>query len=246
MRIMSVKTLVALVALVALRFGVSLPLTSVAWSYDAGAVSNGGSISGTVKFAGTAPEPKAIEATKDAEVCAKTPKFEESLLVGEGNGLKNVVVSITNISSGKEFGDAMVLDQKECLYTPHITLTQVGAELEILNNDGILHNIHSYSEANPAFNQAQPKFRKKLKKKFEQPEIVRIECDAHGWMEGWIVVMEHPYYAVSDGSGAFILSDVPVGEYELKFWHETLGEAMQNVTVEAGGEASVCVEMSQS
>ena len=240
MRIMSVKTLVALVV------GVSLPLTSVAWSYDAGAVSSGGSISGTVKFAGTTPEPKPIEVTKDADVCAKTPKFEESLVVGEGNGLKNVVISITSISSGKEFGEAMALDQKECLYTPHITLTQVGAELAILNNDGILHNIHSYSEANPAFNQAQPKFRKKLKKTFEQPEIVRVECDAHGWMKGWIVVMEHPYYAVSDGSGAFTLSDVPAGEYELKFWHETLGEAMQNVTVEAGGEASISVEMSQS
>ena len=240
MSIMSVKTLVALVV------GASLPLAAVAWSYDAGAVSSGGSISGTVKFAGTAPEPKPIEVTKDAAVCDKTPKFEESLVVGEGNGLKNVVVSITNISSGKEFGDAMALDQKECVYTPHITLTQVGAELAILNNDGILHNIHSYSEANPAFNQAQPKFRKKLKKTFDQPEVVRVECDAHGWMKGWIVVMEHPYYAVSDGSGAFTLTDVPAGEYEVKFWHETLGEAMQNVTVEAGGEASVSVEMSQS
>ena len=243
MRMMSVKTLVALVAL---RVGVGLPLTSVAWSYDAGAVSNGGSISGTVKFVGTAPEPKAIEVTKDAAVCAKTPKFEESLIVGEADGLKNVVVSITSISSGKEFGDAMVLDQRECLYTPHITLTQVGAGLEILNNDGILHNIHTYSEANPAFNQAQPKFRKKLKKKFGQPEVVRVECDAHGWMKGWIVVMEHPYYSVSDGSGVFTLTDVPAGEYELKFWHETLGEAMQKVTVEADGEASVSVEMSQS
>ncbi len=240
MRMMSVKTLVAL------SVGVSLPLTSVAWSYDAGAVSNGGSISGTVKFVGTAPEPKAIEVTKDAAVCAKTPKFEESLIVGESDGLKNVVVSITSISSGKEFGDAMVLDQRECLYTPHITLTQVGAGLEILNNDGILHNIHTYSEANPAFNQAQPKFRKKLKKKFGQPEVVRVECDAHGWMKGWIVVMEHPYYSVSDGSGVFTLTDVPAGEYELKFWHETLGEAMQKVTVEADGEASVSVEMSQS
>jgi len=240
MRMMSVKTLVALVV------GASLPLATVAWSYDAGAVSSGGSISGTVKFAGTAPEPKPIEVTKDADVCAKTPKFEESLVVGEGNGLKNVVVSITNISSGKEFGDAMALDQKECLYTPHITLTQVGTELVILNNDGILHNIHSYSEANPAFNQAQPKFRKKLKKKFDQPEIVRVECDADGWMKGWVVVMEHPYYAVSDGSGAFTLTDVPTGEYELKFWHEMLGEVMQNITVEAGGEASLSVKMSQS
>ena len=140
----------------------------------------------------------------------------------------------------------MVLDQKECVYTPHIVLTPAGSELEILNNDGILHNIHTYSEANPAFNQAQPKFKKKLKKKFDQPEVVRVECDAHGWMRGWIVVMEHPYYAVTDGEGKFSLSDVPAGEYEVKIWHETLGETMQNVTVEAGGDASLAVELSQS
>ncbi len=240
MRIMNSKTVMALVA------GASLSLASVALGYDAGAVSNGGSISGTITFAGDAPEIKPVEVTKDTKVCAQTQKYDESLVVGENKGIKNAVVSISNISNGKDFGEAMVLDQKECVYTPHIVLTPAGSELEILNNDGILHNIHTYSEANPAFNQAQPKFKKKLKKKFDQPEVVRVECDAHGWMKGWIVVMDHPYYAVTDGEGKFSLSDVPAGEYEVKIWHETLGESMQKVTVEAGGDASLAVELSQS
>lgn len=240
MRMMNSKTVLALVV------GASLSFASVALGYDAGAVSNGGSISGTITFAGDAPEVKPVEVTKDTKVCAQTQKYDESLVVGENKGIKNAVVSIANISNGKDFGEAMVLDQKECVYTPHIVLTPAGSELEILNNDGILHNIHTYSEANPAFNQAQPKFKKKLKKKFDQPEVVRVECDAHGWMKGWIVVMDHPYYAVTDGEGKFSLSDVPAGEYEVKIWHETLGEAMQKVTVEAGGDASLAVELSQS
>ena len=240
MRIMNSKTVMALVV------GASLSLASVALGYDAGAVSDGGSISGTITFAGDAPEVKPVEVTKDTKVCAQTQKYDESLVVGENKGIKNAVVSIANISNGKDFGEAMVLDQKECVYTPHIVLTPAGSELEILNNDGILHNIHTYSEANPAFNQAQPKFKKKLKKKFDQPEVVRVECDAHGWMKGWIVVMDHPYYAVTDGEGKFSLSDVPAGEYEVKIWHETLGETMQKVTVEAGGAASLAVELSES
>ena len=240
MRMMNSKTVLALVV------GASLSLASVALGYDAGAVSNGGSISGTITFAGDAPEVKPVEVTKDTKVCAQTQKYDESLVVGENKGIKNAVVSISNISNGKDFGEAMVLDQKECVYTPHIVLTPAGSELEILNNDGILHNIHTYSEANPAFNQAQPKFKKKLKKKFDQPEVVRVECDAHGWMKGWIVVMDHPYYAVTDGEGKFSLSDVPAGEYEVKIWHETLGETLQKVTVEAGGDASLAVELSQS
>ena len=226
--------------------GASLCLASVALGYDAGAVSNGGSISGTITFAGDAPEAAPIEVTKDAKVCAQTQKYDESLVVGENKGIRNAVISISNISGGKDFGAVMPLDQKDCVYTPHIVLTPAGSELEILNNDGILHNIHTYSEANAAFNQAQPKFRKKLKKTFEKPEVVRVECDAHGWMKGWIVVMDHPYYAVTDEAGAFSLTDVPAGEYELKIWHETLGETMQKVTVEAGSDASLAVELSQS
>jgi plastocyanin len=218
----------------------------MSWGYEAGDVANGGKITGTVKFVGEAPAMPKIEATKDAAVCGKTEKFDEALAVGEGNGLKNVVVSITNIEKGKaQASEGGVLDQKDCLYQPRVVLSPAGAELKILNSDGILHNIHTYSEANPSMNKAQPKFRKEMKQKFEKPETVRLECDAHGWMKGWLVVTDHPYYAVTDASGAFELVDVPPGSYTLKFWHETLGETTQDVTVEPGGVVSVSVEMAQ-
>ena len=227
----------------------SIPVLTLssAWAYESGDVSNGGTIAGTVKFVGEAPAMAKIETTKDVDVCGKTEKFDEALVVGDGNGVKNVVVSIANIEKGKaQAAEGGTLDQKECIYTPRVVLSPAGADLNILNNDGILHNIHTYSEANPSINKAQPKFRKKMTQNFAQSETIRVECDAHSWMKGWLVVTDHPYYAVTDASGAFELADVPAGSYTLRIWHETLGEMTQDVTVEAGGAASVAVEMAQN
>ena len=226
----------------------SIPVLALssAWAYESGEVSNGGKISGMVKFVGEAPALAKIETTKDVDVCGKTEKFDEVLVVGDGNGVKNVVVSIANIEKGKaQASEGSTLDQKECIYTPRVVLSPAGSDLTILNNDGILHNIHTYSEVNPSINKAQPKFRKRMKQKFEQAETIRLECDAHSWMKGWLVVTDHPYYVVTDASGAFELADVPAGSYTLRFWHETLGEMTQDVMLEAGGSASVAVEMAQ-
>src|SRR5262245_59433089 len=125
--------------------GVSLQvlLLSGAWAYEAMDVTNGGTISGEVKFTGTPQTPEKITVTKDQEVCGKTEKVDESLLVGPNGGLQNVVISIADIAKGKKMGEtAATLDQKDCRYAPHIVLLPAGAELKILNSDGILHNIH--------------------------------------------------------------------------------------------------------
>ena len=187
-----------------------------------------------------------IEVTKDVAVCGKTDKFDEAPVVGRDQGLRNVVVSITNIQKGKSQRAEGVLDQKACIYTPRVVLSPAGEELSILNSDGILHNIHTYSTENPSFNKAQPKFRKQMKQAFEHPETIKVTCDAHGWMLGWLVVTDHPYYAVTNASGAFTLPEVPAGDYELKFWHETLGEVTQQVSVQAHEETTVSVEMAKS
>jgi len=224
-----------------------MTMAKPALGYDVGEVANGGSISGSIQFAGDAPAAIPIEATKDKKVCGKTQKFDESLVVSaEEKGIKNAVISIVKIETGKGFDKASPLDQKECVYTPHIVLTPAGQKLEILNNDGILHNIHTYSEANPAFNQAQPKFKKKLKKQFDAAEYIKVTCDAHNWMTGWIVVMDHPYYVVTDATGSFTMENVPAGTYQVKIWHETLGETVQEVTVEAGVSANLTATLSQS
>ncbi len=230
-------------SVLAVVLGASLVAPSYLLAYTGGDVKDGGSISGTVKFAGTAPAPKKLEVTKDKEVCAKGDKTDKSLVVHNGN-IEYAVVSITDIKTGKKIDAKKVnLDQKDCEYHPHVLAFPVGTPVEINNPDGILHNIHSYSKANPTFNIAQPKFKKTVEVKLEKPEAVNVKCDVHGWMNGWLVATETPYVAVTDASGNFKLTDVPAGTYTVEVWHETLGKSSQKVTVKAKEDAKANFEL---
>lgn len=221
----------------------ALVSVSTVAAYEGAPVTNGGTIKGMVKFNGTAPAPETLEVNKDKEVCAVGEKKSQALVVGPNGGIKFAVVSLTNVTKGKPMENGAVLDQKGCEYLPHVLIVAAGTELEIKNSDGILHNIHTYSEKNKPVNRAQPKFKKVIKEKFAEPEMVKVTCDVHGWMTGWLAVAEHPYYAITDDTGAFQLTDVPAGDYEIKVWQEKLGESTQKVTVPAGGEAAVTFEL---
>lgn len=232
-RVLSTITIAALLA-----------LPGAALGYEAGPVTNGGSISGTVKYKGTPPPREKLEVNKDKEVCAVTPKLSDALVVGPDGGIEYAVVSIVGIKKGKPFAkDTSVLDQKGCEYIPHVVQLKAGGQLEIKNSDGILHNIHTYSEKNPPVNRAQPKFKKTIKETFEKPEMIRLTCDVHGWMSGWLAVEDNPYVAVTDEKGAFSLTDVPPGDYELKVWQEKLGQTTQKVTVQPGADSKVNFEL---
>ena len=185
--------------------------SSALWAYEGGAVKDGGTIAGVVKFKGSAPAPKKLEVTKDKEVCAKTAKTDPSLIVSGGN-LVNAVVSITDIKKGKKIEPQKVtLDQNVCEYKPHVLAFTAGSSVDIVNPDGILHNIHSYSKVNSPFNIAQPKFKKIVTVKIDKPEIISVKCDVHGWMSGWFFVAENPYFSVTDNAGSFKLTDVQIG-----------------------------------
>jgi plastocyanin len=221
----------------------ALPLTLSA--YEGGAVKDGGTISGVVKFKGTAPAPKKLDINKDKEVCGKTPKVDQSLVVNNGN-LANAVVYLSDIKKGKKAEAAkVVLDQNGCEYKPHVLAFPVGTTVEILNPDGILHNVHSYSKANTPFNMAQPKFKKAMTVKIDKPEAINVKCDVHGWMSGWLFAADNPYVIVTDNNGSFKLTDVPAGTYNLEVWHETLGKTSQKVTVKGKEEAKVNLEMAK-
>ena len=221
---------------------IAVPVSGMA-AYQAGDVKDGGTISGTVKFKGTAPAPKKLDVSKDKEVCGKTPKTDPSLIVSNGN-LANAVVTITDIQKGKKIATQKVkLDQKGCEYQPHVLAFPAGTTVEILNPDGILHNVHSYSKVNSPFNQAMPKFKKTLDVKIDKPEVIELKCDVHGWMHGWLVSAPTPYVAVTDNSGAFKLTDVPAGSYTVEVWHEKLGKTTQKVSVKAKEDAKVNFEM---
>jgi plastocyanin len=220
----------------------TLPASGMA-QYQGGDVKDGGTISGTVKFKGNAPAPKKLDVSKDKEVCGKSPKMDQSLIVKGGN-LVNAVVTITDIKKGKKIEKKEVtLDQKECEYHPHVLAFPAGSTVKILNPDGILHNVHSYSKANSPFNVAQPKFKKTMEQKIDKPEAIEVKCDVHGWMHGWLVATPTPYFAVTDDSGTFKLTDVPAGTYNVEVWHEKLGKSSQKVTVKGKDDAKVNFEL---
>lgn len=217
-------------------------LASVLGGMALAALAHAGNVAGTVRYAGSAPPPKKIEVTKDHEVCGKVPKVVEDLLVGPNKGVRNVVVKVQGVAGAKAPAAKAVIDQKGCHFNPHVTVVGAGAPVEILNNDGILHNIHTYSTANPAFNEAQPKFKKVMTKTFAKPETFRIACDAHNWMSGWIVVTDTPHAAITDEQGNFTIVDVPAGTYTVEYWHEKLGKQTRQVTVAAAGDARADLE----
>ncbi len=212
------------------------------FGYEAVSVTNGGTIVGEVTYDGTPPPPEQFPVTKDENVCGTKPKVSQALLVGPDKGIENVVVFLPDIQKGKAQQKAAkdpVLDQKQCEYHPHVEIFPVGSTLDIVNDDGVLHNIKTEPGSTTAFNIAQPKFRKKIEKSFDSPGIVRVECNVHGWMHAVLVVSGNPYYTLTDAHGAFTLADVPPGKYTLKLWHETLGEQTKDVTVNPNAEVKV-------
>lgn len=192
-----------------------------------------GSIVGKVSLTGAVPPAEMVAVDKDREACGSNVAVHK--VEGRNGGLKNAVVRITGIEATDppDFGEP-VLDQSGCTFAPRVVLLAPGQELRVLNNDGIMHNVHTKSRANRSVNKSMPKFLKVIKVRFKQPEIIPVRCDVHKWMQAYIVVAEHPYYAITDANGAFELPQVPDGAYTLEAWHPELGTKTMQVQVTAG------------
>jgi plastocyanin len=200
-----------------------------------------GDVTGKVSFEGTAPKAARIMMNADP-VCMKAhkaPVFGEEVVVNKNGTLKNVLVYVKDGLGGKKFdapSTKLEFDQKGCEYTPHVLGIQTGQELEIVNSDPTLHNVHSLSKDNAQFNVAQPKQGMKLTKKFDKPETFRVKCEVHTWMGAYIGVFSHPYFAVTGDDGSFSLKKLPPGEYTIEAWHEKYGVQTMKVKVGATGE----------
>jgi hypothetical protein len=227
-------------SIVASGLAVAVAATGVflAWGPPVGA-QGGGSISGEVKFAGAAPAPKVVKVNKDNAVCGDEKKIAE-VAVGPGGGLGAALVVVSDAKGAKAAAPA-VLDQKGCEFHPEVLVMSPG-EIKILNSDGVLHNIHTFSTANPPINKAQPKFKKEMTEKLDKPELIKVQCDAHSWMHGWIYVTENPT-AVTDASGAFKLENVPPGKHKIEVVHPVLGKQTKEVEVKAGQDTKVAFEL---
>jgi hypothetical protein len=205
-----------------------MALSNAKSAYRSIKVEKGGSITGTVIFQGKSLPEHSIQIEKDAEHCGYSLPSPR-LVVGENGGVQNAIVFLEDITRGKalNISGVSVLDQKGCEFDPHVMVHPLGAKLEILNSDAILHNVHTQSIAGnyrTVFNIAQPVQGQRTVVRetvFTQPELIKVVCDAgHPWMSAYIMIADHPYYVVTDENGHFELTDIPPGTYTLKMWHE--------------------------
>lgn len=205
----------------------------------------GGSITGTVKLTGTAPHMKGIDMSKDP-VCSKAhetnPAKMENVIVGEGDGLENVVLYISQGLTGNEPASTQepTFDQKGCMYSPHVLALNVDQKFKVTTGDQTTHNIHplpSPTAGNIGWNKSQPPGAPPIETSWKNEEVaIPVKCNIHPWMHGWFVVVKGPY-ATTDSKGSYTIQNVPAGSYTVTAWQEDLGTQTAKVTVAAGGAA---------
>jgi plastocyanin len=187
-----------------------------------------GSISGRFVFGGTAPAAPKLTVDKDVDVCGKFDLLNEELVVGDGQGVANVVIFVRDrkidVHPDLKATEPVVLDNLNCRFNPHVVFVQTGQDLIIKNSDPVGHNSNVATLKNPASNTLIPAGGE-TKVTFRSDEAVpaAVTCNIHPWMKGWVVVRDNPYAAVTGEDGSFTIEKLPAGEVELQFWHEKAG-----------------------
>jgi len=198
-----------------------------------------GSVSGTVKLDGPAPKPKRINMAAEpscAAIHASSPAFDEEVVEGEGGTLANVVVYVKEGVGNRAFEPPktpVTLDQKGCMYDPHVIALMAGQQLSVRNDDQTTHNIHPMPKDNREWNKSQPPGASPIEDSFARSEVaIPVKCNVHPWMKSYIGVFKHPYFQVTGKNGAFDLKNLPPGTYTLEAWHEKYGTVDATVTIE--------------
>jgi len=221
-----------------------LGLVSPAWSYEEMQVANGGAIKGKVTYTGSVPTRKIIP-TKDQEVCGGIREVPQ-VLVGAGGGVLDAIVYLKEVPKGKRWDKPKktpTINNRKCNFEPHVQVMPAGMNLAILNSDPVLHNTHGFLIKATVFNVAMPKQGMRVERPIRKPGIVRVECDAHGWMLAWIYAADNPYYAMTGRDGSFTIKDVPPGEYTMVVWQEHTGSMEMSVIVKSNETVTVPVEI---
>lgn len=194
-------------------------------TYQTIKVTDGGTISGTVTWEGTLPRTPTLNITKDPQICdpsSRKVKDLERILIGPDRGVANAVVYVSNIYRGKAMSlppERQFLDQHTCRYEPHILLVPASGTLQMKSSDATLHTVHMDGAA--TYNLPFPFPNQVISRQMTTPGLVNLKCNGgHTWMNAELLVVAHPYYAVTDEHGRFDLTDVPPGQYTLTAWHE--------------------------
>lgn len=222
-------------------------LTPVAYSYQETPISDGGTITGRVIFLGSPPPMKMIIPTKDQEVCGGI-REEPYVILGEDQGVQDAMVFLKEVQSGKPWGQPAKtpdLTNLKCNFVPHVQVVPVGSDLEIISADPVLHATHGFLGKRTVFSVTLPNKGDRVTRPLKKAGLVRVECDAHGWMLGWIYVADNPYATVTTKDGTFTITDVPPGTYTLVAWQEYTGFTEVPVVVKAKEAVSIHVELNK-
>jgi plastocyanin len=203
-----------------------------------------GTVVGHVKLTATPPPNPRIPMGADPNcltINAGKRVVQEKILRAADGGLANVFVYVQgSFTGGLGITSEATIDQRACTYHPRIQGARVGQTLAVKNSDSTLHNIHSMTKKNNAFNTGQPVAGMVFKTQLKSEEVMlHVKCDVHPWMTGYIGVVTHPYYAVSDATGAFQITGVPGGKRSIQVWHEAYGPLTQTVDVKPSGTTTV-------
>jgi hypothetical protein len=220
------------------------PVRAQSSAYTVETVTDGGTIKGTVKWSGSVPKLLPAALNKDTDVCdpeGRKTRDLERLVVGSSGGVANTVVFLKNISKGKalELPEArQSLNQKTCRYEPHVLLVPMNGSMHLKSSDHVLHTVHMSGAAD--YNLPFPFVDQEVSRTMNRAGLVDLRCNAgHVWMNAEVMVVKHPYYAVTDDEGNFTLTDVPAGEYEIEAWHEGWKVVGQNAMYDVMTQARV-------
>jgi hypothetical protein len=196
------------------------------------------SVKGVVRFEGAVPTSKPISMSADPS-CARqhpSPLSYQDVMTDPKGDLQNVIVFVSEGLGDRTFDaptQPVVVEQKGCMYMPHVMAVRANQTLHVVNDDPTSHNIHPTPANNREWNKAEPPGTS-LDESFAREEIaIPVKCNVHPWMHGYVAVFKHPYFAVTGKDGSFDLSSLPPGTYTIKAWHEKLGTLTQTITIGA-------------
>ena len=193
---------------------------------DAKSTHKHGTLKGNVKYNGSKQERKPVTSIKDDPDCGAAHEgdvLSEKFIVDDNMNVKNVIVWLKDVKyDGEMISSTAELDQKGCIYDPHVFAVMSGQEILVKNSDPITHNIHALPKVSSSFNSGQPPSVPLIKSFDKAEDPFKIKCDIHPWMTSWVLVQDHPYFAITDDKGNFSIENIPAGTYTVQFWQEKL------------------------
>ena len=199
---------------------------------------------GRITYAGPIESGQVVAVTRDSSFCGATTAIHTVTVNAKTRGLQGAVVSIDGdtIPAADLPRRPLVLTNTRCAFSPRIVAGEVGQQLEIRNDDPVMHNTHISMGPRTFVNVAMIPASRPVEKPLKQPGIYLVKCDAHKFMRATVLAFTHPFFSVTDDTGAFQIAQLTPGEHVVRVWHDTLGTFQQRVTIPTRGEATITIE----